>query len=44
MGRRHKGKAMGAKSAYYTAQFFVTEKNLKQKGKTNKKAKNKMAQ
>jgi len=37
--KRGKGKAMGNKTAYYANQFFVTEKNLKRKGKTNKKSK-----
>lgn len=39
MGRRHKGKAMGNKKAYYAEQFSITNKNLAHKNKTNKKKK-----
>ena len=34
-----KGKAMGMKKTYYAKQFFITEKNLTRKNKTNKKEK-----
>ncbi len=37
--KKGKGKAMGMKKAYYAKQFFITEKNLAHKNKTNKKHK-----
>lgn len=38
MGKSHKGRQSAAKTNYYKDQFSRTEKNLKRKNKTNKKA------